>query len=149
MIVLWLVFTLLLITEMLAFLAVQFFQCCSLAHNFTGFSDTKLELPSPASTAPLGSFCYHKCWFSLVRSEFDCVWLFQVGFFGSGLASRVKSPAYDSSYMFLKSISETCFDTGGFTVLLRSPGAVHQDCVPLLLPGKPQPWASWETSCLS
>lgn len=30
MIVLWLVFTLLLITEMLTFLAVQFFQCCSL-----------------------------------------------------------------------------------------------------------------------
>lgn len=45
----------------------------SVAHNFTGFYDTELELPSPASTTPSGSFCCHKCKSCLVRSEFDCL----------------------------------------------------------------------------
>lgn len=50
------------------------------ACNFTGFNDFELESCSPTSSVPLGSFSCHWCCSCLVRSEFDCVLLFQMGF---------------------------------------------------------------------
>lgn len=81
MIVPWLVFTLLLITEMLTFLAVRFFQCCSLwliiLQALVTLSWSSPAQPASLPRVPFAVTSAGPAWPGLNLT----VWLFQTGFF--------------------------------------------------------------------
>lgn len=78
----------------------------SVAHNFTGFCATELGLPSPASSAPSGSFCCHKCWSCLPRSEFDSL-AFSHRFFWVGFLHLWSLPCVTAATIFIKAFQRS------------------------------------------
>lgn len=155
-IVLWLVFISIAYHKNIDFFCSTVFPLAvlfSVAHNFTGFSDFKLESHSPTSSVSLGWFSCHWCCSCLVGFEFDCVLLFQPGFsLGLVWLHRWNLPCLTAGrfFFFFKSISENCCDTNGVVLFCWDPLVLCIRIVSFCSSCEtPQFFASWEIQCLS